>query len=196
MKDWIESYRPVRQRTVRSQMTREKAGAQPPALYNKPRKVPDWDFHFPEDSAATSAARHVLFPTHFTPPYSLSLLVFILFHLLRQGLHQGHQIVHLLLQGLHQGHQIVHLLLQGLTKAIRLYVCTAVPTPSVSCIPIMFDNSVLEKQIHDEFESESDDGGRADDDELTVRPICVTHSGRAVPAFARMDLRWKPKKFQ
>ena len=35
MKDWMESYRPVRQRTVRSETTKDKAGALPPAVYRK-----------------------------------------------------------------------------------------------------------------------------------------------------------------
>ena len=33
MKEWLESYRPVRQRTVRSETTKDKAGALPPAVY-------------------------------------------------------------------------------------------------------------------------------------------------------------------
>ena len=33
IKGWLESYRPVRQRTVRSETTKEKAGALPPAVY-------------------------------------------------------------------------------------------------------------------------------------------------------------------
>jgi len=35
MKDWLENYRPVRQRTVRSETTKDKAGALPPAVYSK-----------------------------------------------------------------------------------------------------------------------------------------------------------------
>lgn len=38
MKDWMESYRPVRQRTVRSETTKDKAGALPPAVYSKPKQ--------------------------------------------------------------------------------------------------------------------------------------------------------------
>ena len=34
MKDWVENYRPVRQRTVRSETTKDKAGALPPAVYS------------------------------------------------------------------------------------------------------------------------------------------------------------------
>ena len=34
MKDWLESYRPVRQRTVRSETTKDKAGTLPPAVYS------------------------------------------------------------------------------------------------------------------------------------------------------------------
>lgn len=33
IKEWLESYRPVRQRTVRSETTKDKAGALPPAVY-------------------------------------------------------------------------------------------------------------------------------------------------------------------
>ena len=32
MKDWLENYRPARQRTVRSETTKDKAGTLPPAL--------------------------------------------------------------------------------------------------------------------------------------------------------------------
>ena len=35
MKVWLENYRPVRQRTVRSKTTKDKAGALPPAVYAK-----------------------------------------------------------------------------------------------------------------------------------------------------------------
>ena len=34
MKDWIENYRSVRQRTVRSETTKDKAGSLPPAVYS------------------------------------------------------------------------------------------------------------------------------------------------------------------
>ena len=34
MKDWLENYRPVRQRTARSQTTKDKAGTLPPAVYS------------------------------------------------------------------------------------------------------------------------------------------------------------------
>ena len=34
MKDWVENYRPVRHRTVRSETTKDKAGALPPAVYS------------------------------------------------------------------------------------------------------------------------------------------------------------------
>ena len=33
IKEWLESYRPVRQRTVRSETTKDEAGALPPAVY-------------------------------------------------------------------------------------------------------------------------------------------------------------------
>ena len=35
MKEWLENYRPVRQRTVRSETTKDKAGALPPAVQNR-----------------------------------------------------------------------------------------------------------------------------------------------------------------
>ena len=34
MKDWLENYSPVRQRTVRSETTKDKAGTLPPAVYS------------------------------------------------------------------------------------------------------------------------------------------------------------------
>ena len=37
MKEWLENYRLVRQRTVRSETTKDKAGALPPAAYAKPK---------------------------------------------------------------------------------------------------------------------------------------------------------------
>jgi len=36
MKDWLENYRPVRQRTVRSETTKDTAGTLPPAVYSNP----------------------------------------------------------------------------------------------------------------------------------------------------------------
>ena len=33
IKEWLESYRPIRQRTVRSETTKDEAGALPPAVY-------------------------------------------------------------------------------------------------------------------------------------------------------------------
>jgi hypothetical protein len=41
MKDWLESYRPFRQRTVHSETTKDKAGALPPAVYRKSSEVHD-----------------------------------------------------------------------------------------------------------------------------------------------------------
>ena len=34
MKDWLENYHPVRQRTVRSETTKDKAGTLPPTVYS------------------------------------------------------------------------------------------------------------------------------------------------------------------
>ena len=41
MKDWLENYRPVRQRTVRSETTKDKAGTLPPAVYSNPNPNPN-----------------------------------------------------------------------------------------------------------------------------------------------------------
>ena len=38
MKEWMENYRPVRQRTVRSETTKDKAGALPPAVYSQAKQ--------------------------------------------------------------------------------------------------------------------------------------------------------------
>ena len=38
MKDWMENYRPVRQQTVRSETTKDKAGALPPAVYSQAKQ--------------------------------------------------------------------------------------------------------------------------------------------------------------
>ena len=35
MRGWVDNFRPVRQRTVRSETTKDKAGALPPAVYTK-----------------------------------------------------------------------------------------------------------------------------------------------------------------
>ena len=34
MKDWLENYRPVRQRAVKCETTKDKAGTLPPAVYS------------------------------------------------------------------------------------------------------------------------------------------------------------------
>ena len=41
MKEWIESFRPVRQRTVRGETTEDKAGALPPSVYTKHQRQPN-----------------------------------------------------------------------------------------------------------------------------------------------------------
>ena len=38
MKEWMENYRPVRQRTARSETTKDKAGALPPAVYSQAKQ--------------------------------------------------------------------------------------------------------------------------------------------------------------
>ena len=49
MKEWLENYRPVRQRTVRSETTKDKAGALPPAAYAKPKPDITAKVRFPDD---------------------------------------------------------------------------------------------------------------------------------------------------
>ena len=49
MKEWLENYRPVRQRTVRSETTKDKAGALPPATYAKPKPDVTTKVPFPDD---------------------------------------------------------------------------------------------------------------------------------------------------
>ena len=39
MKDWMENFRPARQRTVRSETTKDKAGSLPPAVYSQPKQT-------------------------------------------------------------------------------------------------------------------------------------------------------------
>ena len=39
MKDWMENFRPDRQRTVRSETTKDKAGSLPPAVYSQPKQT-------------------------------------------------------------------------------------------------------------------------------------------------------------
>ena len=38
MKEWMKSYRPVRQRTVGRKTTKDKAGALPPAVYSQAKQ--------------------------------------------------------------------------------------------------------------------------------------------------------------
>ena len=49
MKDWLEKYRPVRQRTVRSETTKDKAGALPPAVYSNANPNATARVFFPAD---------------------------------------------------------------------------------------------------------------------------------------------------
>ena len=56
MKEWAEHYRPVRLRTVRSETTKDKAGALPPAVYEK-AKTGTWnELSFPDSCAKSSIA--------------------------------------------------------------------------------------------------------------------------------------------
>ena len=50
MKELVEKYRPVRQRTVRGETTKDKAGALPPAVYTKPPDCSKVDFMADEES--------------------------------------------------------------------------------------------------------------------------------------------------
>ena len=49
MKDWLEKYRPVRQRTARSETTKDKAGALPPAAYSNANPNATARVFFPAD---------------------------------------------------------------------------------------------------------------------------------------------------
>ena len=42
MKELVEKYRPVRQRTVQGETTKDKAGALPPAVYSKEQDWKEW----------------------------------------------------------------------------------------------------------------------------------------------------------
>ena len=48
-KDWLENYRPVRQRTVRSETTKDKAGALPLAVYSNENLNTTATVFFPAD---------------------------------------------------------------------------------------------------------------------------------------------------
>ena len=50
MKELVEKYRPVRQRTVRGETTKDKAGALPPAVYTKPPDCSKVNFMPDEES--------------------------------------------------------------------------------------------------------------------------------------------------
>lgn len=49
MKDWLENYRPVRKRTVRSQTTKDKAGTLPSAVYSNANPNATARVFFPAD---------------------------------------------------------------------------------------------------------------------------------------------------
>ena len=49
MKDWLENYRPVRQRTVRSETTKDKAGTIPPVVYSNANQNATARVFFPAD---------------------------------------------------------------------------------------------------------------------------------------------------
>ena len=56
MKKWAEHYRPVRQRTVRSETTKDKAGALSPAVYEKPKTGTWSELSFPDSCSKSSTA--------------------------------------------------------------------------------------------------------------------------------------------
>ena len=49
MKYWLENYRPVRQKTVRSETTKDKAGTVPPAVYSNANPIATARVFFPAD---------------------------------------------------------------------------------------------------------------------------------------------------
>ena len=56
IKEWLESYRPVRQRTVRSETTKDKAGALPPAVYAVHHTDESEErLRYPEENTVSSA---------------------------------------------------------------------------------------------------------------------------------------------
>ena len=63
MKDWLESYRPVRQRTVRSEITKGKAATLPPAVYSNANLNATLRVFFPADQVEqTPTASPDVFP--------------------------------------------------------------------------------------------------------------------------------------
>ena len=56
MKEWAEHYRPVRQRTVRSEATKDKAGALPPAVHEKAKSGTWSGVSFPDGCVRSSSA--------------------------------------------------------------------------------------------------------------------------------------------
>ena len=65
IKEWLESYRPVRQRTVRSETTKDKAGALPPTVYavHRTNNESKERLRFPDEnneSSANAVPQHVV----------------------------------------------------------------------------------------------------------------------------------------
>ena len=54
VKEWAEHFRPVRQRTVRSQTTKDKPGALPPAVYEKAKSGTWSGVSFPDGCMESS----------------------------------------------------------------------------------------------------------------------------------------------
>ena len=73
MKDWLENYRPLRQRTVRSETIKDKAGALPPAVYSNSSPNATARVFFPADEVeqtptASSEMRSVVSVSDATVP--------------------------------------------------------------------------------------------------------------------------------
>ena len=69
MKDWMENYRPVRQQTVRSETTKDKAGALPPAVYSQAKQKEHSHVEFNREQAIPDDA---VTPTPITETTELS----------------------------------------------------------------------------------------------------------------------------
>ena len=66
MKELAEHYRPVRQKTVQSETTKDKAGALPPAVYERTKPGTWIELSFPaRSSTATVSNESVLLSTSF-----------------------------------------------------------------------------------------------------------------------------------
>lgn len=73
LKDWLDSYRPVRQRIVRSETTKEKVCALLPAVNSKAVKVPGLTLDFPKDKLHQPSASY---PNHWEDWETLHLRIY------------------------------------------------------------------------------------------------------------------------